>query len=40
MASEVSLEALMDYEVEACLACVYTKERQDALSRFEERKRT
>jgi enoyl-CoA hydratase len=36
---EVSLEALMDYEVEACLACVFTKERQDSLKDFEERKR-
>ena len=39
MANEVSLEALMDYETEACLACVFTKERQDALTRFEERER-
>ena len=39
MANEVSLEALMDYEVEACLACVSTKERQESLTRFEERKR-
>jgi enoyl-CoA hydratase len=30
---------LMDYEVEACLACVSTKERQDSLKDFEERKR-
>ncbi|UCH08803.1 MAG: enoyl-CoA hydratase/isomerase family protein [Deltaproteobacteria bacterium] len=36
---EVSLEALMDYEIEACLACVFTKERQDSLQRFEERER-
>ncbi len=36
---EVSLEALMDYEIEACLACVTTKERQDSLKEFEERKR-
>ncbi len=36
---EVSLEALMDYEVEACLACVSTKERQDSLKDFEERKK-
>ncbi|MCP4352441.1 MAG: enoyl-CoA hydratase/isomerase family protein [Desulfobacterales bacterium] len=36
---EVSLDALMDYEVEACLACVSTKERQTALKDFEERKR-
>jgi enoyl-CoA hydratase len=36
---EVSLEALMDYEIEACLACVFTKERQDSLQRFEDRER-
>ena len=36
---ETSLEALMDFEIEACLACVSTKERQDALKTFEERKR-
>lgn len=36
---EVSLEALMDYEIEACLACVSTKERQESLKGFEERKR-
>lgn len=36
---EVSLEALMDYEVEACLACVSTKERQESLKEFENRKR-
>lgn len=35
---EVSLEALMDFEVEACLACVSTKERVDALDTFEKRK--
>lgn len=35
---EVSLDALMDYEIEACLACVSTKERQDSLKDFEERK--
>jgi enoyl-CoA hydratase len=34
----VSLEALMDYEVEACLACVSTKERQESLKDFENRK--
>ncbi len=34
----VSLDALMDYEVEACLACVSTKERQASLQAFEERK--
>ena len=36
---EVSMEALMEYEVEACLACVSTKERQDSLQTFEDRKR-
>ncbi len=36
---EVSLEALMDYEIEACLACVSTKERQNSLQKFEERER-
>jgi enoyl-CoA hydratase len=36
---EASLEALMDYEVEACLACVSTKERQTSLKDFEERRR-
>jgi len=36
---EVSLEALMDFEIEACLACVSTKERQDSLREFEERKK-
>jgi enoyl-CoA hydratase len=39
MSNEVSLKALMDYETEACLACVFTKERQDALNRFSERKK-
>jgi len=36
---EVSLEALMDFEVEACLACVSTKERQASLKEFEDRKK-
>ena len=36
---EVSMEALMDYEVEACLACVSTKERQASLAEFEDRKK-
>jgi len=36
---EASLEALMDYEIEACLACVSTKERQASLQDFEERKK-
>jgi enoyl-CoA hydratase len=35
----VSLDALMDYETEACLACVFTKERQESLKKFEERKK-
>jgi len=35
---EASLEALMDYEVEACLACVSTEERAESLKEFEERK--
>jgi enoyl-CoA hydratase len=35
---EVSLEALMDFETEACLACVSTKERRNSLAEFEERK--
>ena len=38
-ADEVSMEALMDYEVEACLACVSTKERQNSLKDFEDRKK-
>lgn len=38
-AGEVSMEALMDYEVEACLACVSTKERQESLKDFEDRKK-
>ncbi|UCD80446.1 MAG: enoyl-CoA hydratase/isomerase family protein [Desulfobacterales bacterium] len=37
---EISLDALMDFEVEACLTCVSTKERQESLKEFEERKRT
>ena len=36
---EVSLDALMEYEIEACLACVSTKERQESLKDFEERER-
>lgn len=35
---EVSMEALMDYEIEACLACVSTSERQASLRNFEGRK--
>ncbi|HKJ97461.1 MAG TPA: enoyl-CoA hydratase/isomerase family protein [Desulfotignum sp.] len=37
-AGEISLEALMDYEIEACLACVSTKERQTSLDEFAGRK--
>jgi enoyl-CoA hydratase len=36
---EASLEAIMDFEIEACLACVSTKERQDSLQDFEDRKK-
>lgn len=36
---EASLEALMDFEIEACLACVTSKEREVALKDFEERKK-
>ena len=36
---EASLEALMDFEVEACLACVSTKEREESLQKFEHRKK-
>ena len=36
---EVSLEALMDFEIEACLTCVSTKERQASLQAFEVRKK-
>ena len=38
-AGEVSLEALMDYEIEACLACVSSKEREQSLDTFEQRKK-
>ena len=36
---EASLEAIMDFEVEGCLACVSTKERQESLAAFEDRKK-
>jgi enoyl-CoA hydratase len=36
---EASLEAIMDYEIEACLACVSTQERKASLKEFEERKK-
>jgi enoyl-CoA hydratase len=35
----ISLDALMDFEIEACLACVSTRERQESLKEFEERKK-
>ncbi len=34
----VRLEALMDFEIEACLACVSTKDRRRALDAFADRK--
>jgi len=34
------MKTLMDFEVDACLACVSSKERQSALSDFESRKKT
>jgi len=37
---EASLEALMDFEIEACLTCVSSKERQESLNEFEGRKRS
>ncbi|WP_022668476.1 enoyl-CoA hydratase/isomerase family protein [Desulfospira joergensenii] len=36
---ECSMETLMDYEIEACLACVSTKEREESLEDFENRKK-
>lgn len=36
---ESSLEALMDYEIEGCLACVSTKDRDKSLQDFEQRKK-
>jgi enoyl-CoA hydratase len=39
MAGEVSLDALMNFETEACLACVSTRERQSSLEKFEARKK-
>ncbi len=36
----VSLEALMDFEIEACLACVATSARRQALEDFAARKRS
>lgn len=38
MAPEVSLEALMDYEIEGCLATVSTAKRQEKLEDFAKRK--
>jgi enoyl-CoA hydratase len=37
--SGVSLDTLMDFEIEACLTCVSTKERQESLKEFAERKK-
>lgn len=37
--SGMSLDALMDFEIEACLTCVSTKERQESLKEFAERKK-
>jgi enoyl-CoA hydratase len=37
---EASMEALMDFEIEACLTCVSSKERQESLNEFEGRKRS
>lgn len=39
MAKEVSLEALMDYEIEACLATVSAPERKGILQEFNSRKK-
>ncbi len=40
MAQEaISLDSLMDFEIEGCLACVSTKERRKSLNDFEKRKR-
>jgi len=36
---DISMEALMDFEIEACLACVSTRERQKSLEAFEKRKK-
>ncbi len=36
---EASLESVMDFETEACLACVSTKERIESLKDFEDRKK-
>lgn len=36
---EASLETLMDFEIEACLACVSTRERTASLQAFENRKK-
>ncbi len=37
-AGEAGMEALMDFEIEGCLACVSTKERRDSLEQFADRK--
>jgi len=38
--AEASLEALMAFEIEACLACVSTHSSEKALDKFEKRKST
>jgi enoyl-CoA hydratase len=37
---EASLDSLMDFEIEGCLTCVATKERQASLKTFEDRKKS
>jgi enoyl-CoA hydratase len=37
--SGISLDALMDFEIEACLTCVSTKERRESLKEFAGRKK-
>jgi len=37
---EASLDSLMDFEIEGCLTCVSTKERQESLKTFEGRKKS
>ena len=39
MSREVSLSALMDYEIEACLSAVFSDERKARIKEFEDRKR-
>ncbi|MGD8989880.1 MAG: enoyl-CoA hydratase/isomerase family protein [Desulfobacterales bacterium] len=37
--SGISLDDLMDFEIEACLTCISSKERQESLKTFAERKK-